>query len=56
MELKMSMSKDLLTDLMTSGIGKQTKLKSVKVRTSDGKEIDFMDLVFIIDNPVAVKK
>ena len=55
MEFKLSMGKDQLTELMATSMGGETVLKSVRVRTTGGKVIDFEELVFIINVPIATK-
>lgn len=56
MEFKMSVSKGQLEELVMGGMGESLKLKSIRVRNVGGKEIDFDELIFIIDQPIAVKK
>lgn len=55
MKAKLSIPKEQLISVMGPSLGKGVKLSALRVRTVEGKLLDFEELVFEVEMPVATK-
>ena len=55
-QFKMSIGKEQLRDLFKSTQPKGSEIRDILVKTRDGEEKDFEELIILVDIPIAVPK